>query len=196
MPSNPSNGDLVIIGKEGGITVGNITYKKDYEYIYSEGAWYELGDSDKNAKAIAAVKSTADSNTSAIQRVETEYKAADTTIRESIETLSNAAVKSIAGGNSTYVTVSASAKDETGKVTLTVSDSIAATFDTIESVNSKISTAKTEVSDALIGKDNDGADALTIKGAKKYADDAIKTLDNSIVAITNSEIDALFTVNA
>lgn len=192
LPSAPKNGDLIIVGKEGGITVGSVTYKKDYEYIYSEGAWYELGDSDKNAKAIAAVESKANTNASAIQRVETEYKAADTNIKQSIETLSNAAVKSIAGGNSTYVTVSASAKDASGKITLTVTDSIASTFDTIANVNSKISTAKTEVSNALIGKDNDGADASTIKGAKAYASGLVTALENSLVAITSNEINALF----
>lgn len=186
MPSNPQNGDLVIIGKEGGIKVGDITYKKDYEYIYSAGAWYELGDSDKNAKAIAAVETKANTNATAIQRVETEYKAADTTIKESIKTLSDAAVKSIAGGNSTYVTVSASAKDETGKVTLTVSDTIAATFDTQSSVNSKISAAK----DVLIG--TEGIVGNTIWGAKKYTDEAVKALGDSFVAITADEITALF----
>ena len=181
LPSTPKNGDLIIIGKEGGIQVGDITYNKDYEYIYFEGAWYELGDSDKNAKAIAEVKSTADSNATAIQHIETEYKAADTAIKESIKTLSDAAVKSIAGGNSTYVTVEASAKDETGKVTLTVSDTIAATFDTQASVDNKISTAK----NALIGNDSDVADASTIKGAKKYTDDLVNELSarvDSIVA--------------
>ncbi len=195
LPSPASDGDLIIMGAD--VKVGDITYKKDYEYIYSKGAWYELGDSDKNAKAIAEVDKKADANATAIQRVETEYKDADTTIKQSIETLSNAAVKSIAvTDNSDYVTVEASVKGDDGKVTLTVSDSIAATFDTIESVNGKISTAKTEVSGALIGKDNDGADALTIKGAKKYADGLVSALDNSFVAITNSKIDELFTVKA
>ena len=179
LPSEPKNGDLIIMSTN--YELGGKTYKKDYEYIYSEGAWYELGDSDKNAKAIAEVKSTADSNVTAIQCVETEYKAADTAIKESIKTLSDAAVKSIAAGNSTYVTVCASAKDETGKVTLTVSDTIAATFDTQASVDSKISAAK----NALIGNDSDGADASTIKGAKKYTDDLVNELStriNSIVA--------------
>ena len=188
MPSNPQNGDLVIIGKEGGITVGDITYKKDYEYIYSEGAWYELGDSDKNAKAIAAVESKANANTKAISDMDTAYKAADTTIKQSIETLSNAAVKKITGGNSTYVTVSASAKDETGNVTLTVTDSIATTFDTKTSVDDKISTAKNE----LIGNDKNGSDANTIWGAKKYTDEAVKALGDSFVAITADEINGLF----
>ena len=188
MPLNPQNGDLIIIGKEGGIKVGDITYNKDYEYIYSNGTWYELGDSDKNAKAIATVESKVNSNTSAISAMDAAYKAADTAIKESIKTLSDAAVKSIAGGNSTYVTVSASAKDETGKVTLTVSDTIAATFDTQASVDSKISTAK----NALIGNDSDGADASTIKGAKKYTDEAVKALGDSFVAITADEINALF----
>lgn len=196
MPSDPKNGDLIIIGKEGGITVGNITYKKDYEYIYSNGAWYELGDSDKNAKVIAEVDKKADANATAISNMDVAYKAADTEIKQSIETLSNAAVKSVEGGKSTYVTVTASAKDDAGKVTLTVSDTIAATFDTIDSVDGKISTAKTEVSEALIGKDNDDASKDTIKGAKKYADGLVSALDNSFVAITNSEIDALFPVNA
>ena len=186
MPSDPKNGDLVIIGKESDITVGSVTYKKDYEYIYSEGAWYELGDSDKNAKAIAAVESTADGNTSEIQRVEREYKATDSALSSAINTVSNAAVKSIEGGKSTYVTVTAGAKDSDGKVTLTVSDSIAATFDTITSVNSKISTAKNE----LIGTQGQGGN--TIWGAKKYTDDAISTLENSFVAITEKEINDLF----
>lgn len=186
LPSTPKNGDLIIIGKEGGITVGSVTYKKDYEYIYSEGAWYELGDSDKNAKAIAAVKATADANATAISDMDTAYKAADTTIKQSIETLSNAAVKKITGGNSTYVTVTAGTKDNNGNVTLTVTDNIAATFDTQSGVNSKISTAKGE----LIG--TEGIAGNTIWGAKKYTDEAIKTLGDSFVAITADEINKLF----
>ena len=186
MPANPSNGDLIIIGKEGGITVGSVTYKKDYEYIYSEGVWYELGDSDKNAKAIADVQAKANANATAISKLDAAYKAEDSKLSASIDTVSKAAVKSIEGGSSTYVTVSAGAKDDTGKVTLTVSDSIAATFDTITNVNSKISTAKNE----LIG--TQGQDGNTIWGAKKYAGDAVKTLENSFVAISESEINALF----
>ena len=187
MPSNPSNGDLVIIGEEGGITVGDIIYNKDYEYIYSEGAWYELGDSDKNAKAIAAVESKANANATSIQNIDKAYKAADTTITQSIETLSKAAVKSIAvTDNSDYVTVIASTKDDSGKVTLTVSDSIAATFDTQASVDGKISAAK----DVLIG--TKGQDGDTIWGAKKYTDEAVKALGDSFVAITADEINALF----
>ena len=189
MPSTPKNGDLVIIGKEGGIKVGDITYKKDYEYIYSKGAWYELGDSDKNAQAIAEVKSTADDNATAIQRVEDEYKAADTTIKQSIETLSSAAVKSVkVTDNSDYVTVSASAKDDTGKVTLTVSDSIAATFDTQSSVNTKITNAKSD----LIGTEGNASTDNTIWGAKAYADTLVGGLESSLVAITADEINVLF----
>ena len=186
MPSNPQNGDLVIIGKEGGIKVGDITYKKDYEYIYSEGAWYELGDSDKNAKAIATVESKVNSNTNAISALDTAYKAADTAIKQSIETLSSAAVKTITGGNSTYVTVTAGTKDDAGNVTLTVSDSIATTFDTKTSVDDKISTAKND----LIG--TKGQDGNTIWGAKNYAEGLVSALDNSFVAITADEIKALF----
>lgn len=186
MPSDPKNGDLIIVGKEGGITVGSVTYKKDYEYIYFEGAWYELGDSDKNATAIAAVESKANANASAIQRVETEYKAVDSNLSSAIDTLDKAAVKKITGGKSTYVTVTAGAKDSAGNVTLTVSDSIAATFDTQASVDGKISAAKNE----LIGTQNQVGN--TIWGAKKYTDDAISTLENSFVAISESEINALF----
>ena len=193
LPSAPKNGDLIIVGKGGGITVGSVTYKKDYEYIYSEGAWYELGDSDKNAKAIAAVEAKANANATSIQNIDTAYKAADTNIKQSIETLSNAAIKSVkVTDNSTYVTLTASDKDSTGKITLTLSDSIATTFDTIANVNSKISTAKTEVSNALIGKDNDGADASTIKGAKAHATSLVNALKNSLVAITPDEINGLF----
>ena len=186
MPSNPQNGDLVIIGKEGGIKVGDITYNKDYEYIYSEGAWYELGDSDKNAKGIAAVEAKANANATSIQNIDTAYKDADTTIKQSIETLSNAAVKKITGGNSTYVTVTAGTKDSNGNVTLTVTDSIAATFDTKTSVDGKISTAKNEI----IGTKGQAGD--TIWGAKKYTDEAVKALGDSFVAITADEINALF----
>ena len=186
MPANPSNGDLIIIGKEGGITVGSVTYKKDYEYIYSEGAWYELGDSDKNAKAIATVESKVNSNTNAISVMDTAYKAEDSKLSASIDTVSKAAVKSIEGGSSTYVTVSASAKDDTGKVTLTVSDSIATIFDTKTSVDDKISTAK----NTLIGTNGQGGD--TIWGAKKYTDEAVKALGDSFVSITKDEINTLF----
>lgn len=189
LPSAPKNGDLIIVGKEGGITVGNITYKKDYEYIYSEGAWYELGDSDKNAKAIAEVKSIAAGNTAAINNLDTAYKAADSNLSSAIDTVSKAAVKSIEGGKSTYVTVSAGTKGADGKVTLTVSDSIAATFDTITNVNSKISTAKNELKgDAS----KDTKDSATIVGAKKYTDDAVKTLENSFIPISQSDINSLF----
>ena len=178
LPSEPKNGDLVIMSTD--YALGGKTYKKDYEYIYSEGAWYELGDSDKNAKAIAEVKSIADSNATAIQRVETEYKAADSNLSSAIDTVDKAAVKSIAGGNSTYVTVSTSAKDETGKVTLTVSDTIAATFDTQASVDSKISTAKNELKgDAS----TDTKDSATIVGAKKYTDDLVNALSTRIDSI-------------
>ena len=188
MPSNPKNGDLIIIGKEGGIKVGDITYKKDYEDSYSAGAWYELGDSDKNAKAIAAVESKANTNASAIQRVETEYKAADSNLSSAINTVSNAAVKKITGGKSSYVTVTAGTKDSSGNVTLTVTDSIGATFDTISNVNSKISTAKSD----LIGNDKNGSDANTIYGAKAHATSLVNTSENSLAAITTDEINKLF----
>lgn len=187
LPAEPNDGDLIIMGVDA--TVGDVTYKKDYEYIYSNGAWYELGDSDKNAKAIAAVDAKADANTGLINAMDAAYKAADSTLAGNIETVSKAAVKSIVGGNSTYVTVTAGAKDDNGKVTLTVSDTIANTFDTIENVNSKISTAKSE----LIGDaSKDTKDSATIVGAKKYADDLVTNLDNSFVAITDGEIDGLF----
>ena len=186
MPSNPSNGDLIIMGAD--VISGSVTYKKDYEYIYSSGAWYELGDSDKNAKAIAGVKATADANATAIQRVEREYKAADTTIKDSITTLSNAAVKKITGGKSTYVTVTAGTKDNNGNVTLTVTDSIAATFDTQSSVNTKISNAKSD----LIGTEGDASTVNTIYGAKAYASGLVTALESSFVAITTDDINALF----
>ena len=188
MPSNPINGDLIIIGKEGGITVGKITYKKDYEYIYSAGAWYELGDSDKNAKAIAAVESKANANATSIQNIDTAYKAADSNLSSAINTVSNAAVKKITGGNSSYVSVTAGTKDSTGNVTLTVTDSIATTFDTISNVNSKISTAKSD----LIGNDKNGSEANTIWGAKAHATSLVTALENSLVAITPDEINGLF----
>ena len=188
LPSSPKNGDLIIIGTEGGIDSGSVTYKKDYEYIYSNGAWYELGDSDKNAKAIAAVETKVGANKSAIDAMDAAYKAADTAIKQSIETLSNAAVKSIAGGKSTYVTVTAGTKDDNGNVILTVSDSIAATFDTQSSVNTKISNAKSD----LIGNDKNSADANTIWGAKAHATSLVTALENSLVAITTDEINGLF----
>ena len=184
LPSPANNGDLVIMSAD--YEIAGKTYKKDYEYIYSEGAWYELGDSDKNAKAIAAVETKANTNATAIQSIDTAYKAADSTIKQSIETLSNAAVKKITGGNSTYVTVTAGTKDNNGNVTLTVTDNIATTFDTKTSVDDKISTAKNE----LIG--TKGQDGDTICGAKKYTDEAVKALGDSFVAITADEINVLF----
>ena len=192
LPSAPKNGDLIIVGKEGGITGGSVTYKKDYEYIYSEGAWYELGDSDKNAKAIAAVETKANTNATAIQNMDAAYKEADRNIRTEIETLSNAAVKTITGGSSSYVTVSASAKDGNGKVTLTVSDNISDTFETIANVESKISTAKSDVKTELIGNSGNGADANTIYGAKAHATSLVTALESSLVAITPEEINGLF----
>ena len=192
MPSNPSNGDLVIIGKEGGITVGSVTYKKDYEYIYSEGAWYELGDSDKNAKAIADVDNKVGANKSAIDDMDAAYKAADTTIKQSIETLSNAAVKKITGGNSTYVTVTAGTKDSNGNVTLTVTDSISGTFETIANAESKISTAKSDVKSELIGAKGNASTDNTIWGAKAYADTLVGGLESSFEAITAADINKLF----
>ena len=179
MPSNPKNGDLIIIGKEGGITVGSVIYKKDYEYIYSEGAWYELGDSDKNAKAIAAVESKANANAISIQSIDKAYKDADSALDSKINVVSNAAIKSITGGNSTYVTVTASTKDSDGNVTLTVADTIDNTFDTQDSVNSKIDTVKI----TLIGTSNDAADLDTINGAKAYTDDLVNELSTRVDSI-------------
>ena len=136
MPSVPKNGDLIIIGKEGGIQVGDITYKKDYEYIYFEGTWYELGDSDKNAKAITAVESKTNINANAISALDTAYKAADSDL------------------------------------------------------NSKINA----VSNTLIGDNTDSSDVDTIWGAKNYAADLVSALVNSFVAITDEEINGLFTI--
>ena len=89
IPTNPNNGDLVIMGAD--YTDGSVTYKKDYEYIYSNGngTWYELGDSDKNAKAITTVESKVNSNTSAISAMDTAYKAADSELESKINTVSN-----------------------------------------------------------------------------------------------------------
>ena len=177
LPSPANNGDLVIMSAD--YEIDGKTYKKDYEYIYSKGAWYELGDSDKNAKAIATVETKANTNATAIQSIDTAYKAADSTIKQSIETLSNAAVKKITGGNSTYVTVTAGTKDNNGNVTLTVTDTIANTFDTQDSVNSKIDTAKI----TLIGNSSDSADLDTINGAKAYTDDLVNGLSTRVDSI-------------
>lgn len=192
IPSNPSNGDLIIMGAE--YHDESVTYKKDYEYIYSKGAWYELGDSDKNAKAIAIVDAKADTNKGLIDAMDAAYKAADTTLSQSIESVSKAAVKSITGDSSNYVTVSVGVKDDRGNITLSVFDSIADTFDKKADVDSKITNAKTEVSNSLIGEDNDGADVNTIWGAKNYAGDLVSALENSFVAITDEEINGLFTI--
>ena len=87
LPSLANNGDLVIMSADYEIE-GKI-YKKDYEYIYSKGTWYELGDSDKNAKAIATVESKVNSNTSAISALDTAYKAADSDLNSKINAVSN-----------------------------------------------------------------------------------------------------------
>ena len=87
LPSLANNGDLVIMSADYEIE-GKI-YKKDYEYIYSKGTWYELGDSDKNAKAIATVESKVNNNTSAISAMYTAYKAADSELESKINTVSN-----------------------------------------------------------------------------------------------------------
>ena len=87
LPSLANNGDLVIMSADYEIE-GKI-YKKDYEYIYSNGTWYELGDSDKNAKAIATVESKVNSNTSAISALDTAYKAADSDLNSKINAVSN-----------------------------------------------------------------------------------------------------------
>ena len=167
LPSSANNGDLVIMSTD--YETAGKTYKKDYEYIYSEGAWYELGDSDKNAKAIATVESIANANAISIQNIDKAYKDADSALDSKINVVSNAAIKSITGGNSTYVTVTASTKDSDGNVTLTVADTIDNTFDTQDSVNSKIDTVKI----TLIGTSNDAADLDTINGAKAYTDDLV-----------------------
>ena len=177
LPSPANNGDLVIMSTD--YETGGKTYKKDYEYIYSEGAWYELGDSDKNAKAIATVESKTNSNTSAISAMDTAYKAADSDLNSKINTVSDAAIKSITGGNSTYVTVTASTKDSDGNVILTVTDTIDNTFDTQDSVNNKIDTAKI----TLIGTSSDSADLDTIKGAKKYTDNLVNGLSTRVDSI-------------
>ena len=155
------------------------TYKKDYEYIYSEGTWYELGDSDKNAKAIATVESIANANAISIQNIDKAYKDADSALDSKINAVSNTAVKSIIGGNSTYVTVTASTKDSDGNVILTVIDTIDNTFDTQDSVNSKIDTVKI----TLIGTSNDGADLDTINGAKAYTNDLVNELSTRVDSI-------------
>lgn len=134
LPSPANNGDLVIMGAD--YTDGSVTYKKDYEYIYSNGTWYELGDSDKNAKAIATVESKTNSNTNAISALDTAYKAADNFLDFKINVVGN----------------------------------------------------------ALIGDNTDGSDADTIWGAKNYAAGLVSTLENSFVAITDEEINGLFTV--
>lgn len=87
LPSLANDGDLIIMGAD--VTVGDVTYKKDYEYIYSNGTWYELGDSDKNAKAITAVESKVNSNTNAISALDTAYKAADSELESKINAVSN-----------------------------------------------------------------------------------------------------------
>ena len=177
LPSSANNGDLVIMSTD--YEIGGKIYKKDYEYIYSAGAWYELGDSDKNAKAIAAVETKATTNATAIQNIDTAYKEADSDLNSKINTVSNTAVKSITGGNSTYVTVTTSTKDSDGNVTLTVTDTISNTFDTQDSVNNKIDTAKI----TLIGTSNDDADLNTINGAKAYTDDLVNELSTRVDSI-------------
>ena len=177
LPSSANNGDLVIMSAD--YETAGKTYKKDYEYIYSEGAWYELGDSDKNAKAIDTVESIANANAISIQNIDKAYKDADSALDSKINVVSNAAIKSITGGNSTYVTVTASTKDSDGNVTLTVADTIDNTFDTQDSVNSKIDTVKI----TLIGTSNDAADLDTINGAKAYTDDLVNELSTRVDSI-------------
>ena len=177
LPSPANNGDLVIMSTD--YEIAGKTYKKDYEYIYSNGTWYELGDSDKNAKAITAVESKTNNNANAISALDTAYKAADSDLNSKINAVSNTAIKSITGGNSTYVTVTAGTKDNNGNVTLTVTDTIANTFDTQDSVNSKIDTAKI----TLIGNSSDSADLDTINGAKKYTDDLVNELSTRVDSI-------------
>ena len=134
LPSPANNGDLVIMSAD--YEIGGKTYKKDYEYIYSNGTWYELGDSDKNAKAIATVESKTNSNTNAISALDTAYKAADSDLESKINVIGI----------------------------------------------------------ALIGDNTDGSDADTIWGAKNYATGLVSALVNSFVAITDEEINGLFTV--
>ena len=87
LPSLANNGDLVIMSAD--YEIEDKIYKKDYEYIYSKGTWYELGDSDKYAKAIATVESKVNNNTSAISAMDTAYKAADSELESKINTVSN-----------------------------------------------------------------------------------------------------------
>lgn len=124
LPANPQSGDIFVAASD--IVVGDVTYKKDLEYIYDGSKWYELGDSSANAAAISNLDSTkADKATT---YTKTEVNGIKTNLETSISTLEGKTVKSVTGGNSTYVTITAATKDASGNVKLTVEDTIADSF--------------------------------------------------------------------
>lgn len=124
LPASPNVGDIFIASKD--ITSGEITYKKDLEYIYDGTKWYELGDSSANAKAISNLDSTK------ADKADTYTKNDVDGIKENLEitisTLEDKTVKSVTGGTSSYVTVTAATKDDNGDVKLTVEDTISTNF--------------------------------------------------------------------
>ena len=165
------NGDVVAVSSTG------------LEYIYdgTRREWIELGDSSKNAQAITNLTNNK------LGKTETAVDSAKLggqlpgyyATKQSVTDLSSAAIKSIEGGSSTYVTVTAGEKDASGKVKLTIKDTISTALGT------------------KLGKTETAADSAKLDGQlpSYYATaQSVTDLANSLVSITNDEIDALFTV--
>ena len=191
----PQAGDIFVASKDFG------TFKDDIEYIYDGENWYELGNSSANAQAIADLTANKADKATTLDGygitdayTKGEVDAIKSDLQGSINDVSGAAVKSIEGGNSTYVTVTAGAKDADGKVTLTVSDTIGTALE-----GKLDKTAKAADSAKLNGQEASyyaTADSVTQLSGKvdNIEKDYVKATE--MVAISDTEIDALFAVQA
>lgn len=166
---DPKNGDVVAESSTG------------LEYIYdgAQEKWVELGDSSANAQAITNLtnnkldKTGKAADSELLDGHDSEYFAT----KQSVTDLSGAVVKSVEGSSSTYVTVTAGAKGTDGKVTLTVTDTIS------DALNDKL------------GKDEKAADSELLDGHDSgyfATAQSVTDLENSLVAISESEINDLF----
>ena len=192
---NPKSGDIFVA------STNFDEFKEDIEYIYDGNNWYELGNSSANAQAIAELTTDkADKATNLAgygitdAYTKTEVDDIETNLQKSIDDVSGAAVKSIEGGSSTYVTVTAGEKGTDGKVTLTVTDTIGTALD------GKLNKTDTAVNSEKLGGQLPTyyatADSVTTVSGKVDAIEKDYVKASEMKAITDEEIDALFATQA